>query len=78
MVFPRTQPLQAASIYTQQANVQQTGGIDISNILSLIMPLLMVSMMIKTATNMGKPKQAKTFETKNTVTQSKRHPQPDR
>ena len=49
MVFPRTQPLQAASIYTQQANVQQTGGIDISNILSLIMPLLMVSMMIKTA-----------------------------
>ena len=37
MVFPNAQALQAASIYTQQATVQQTGGIDISTLMNLML-----------------------------------------
>jgi hypothetical protein len=47
MVFPRTQPLQAAAIYTQQATVQQTGGIDISTLMNLMLPVMVISMMMK-------------------------------
>ena len=47
MVFPRTQPLQAASIYTQQTTAQQTGGIDISTLLNLMLPAMVIGMMVK-------------------------------
>ena len=47
MVFPRTQPLQAAAIYTQQATVQQTGGIDISTLMNLMLPVMVIGMMMK-------------------------------
>ena len=79
MFFPRAQPLQAASIYTQPTTAQQTGGIDISTLMNLMLPAMVIGMMMKMlGTSLGKKKQVKAAESKNTLTQSKRHPQPDR
>jgi len=47
MSFPRTRPQQTASINTLQAGVQQTSGIDISTLLNLMVPAMMVAMMTK-------------------------------
>jgi hypothetical protein len=42
MFFPRAQPLQAASIYTQPTTAQQTGGIDISTLMNLMLPVMVI------------------------------------
>ena len=58
MFFPRTQALQAASIYTQQATAQQTGGIDISTLMNLMLAAMVVGMMAKMmGSSLGKKKQ---------------------
>lgn len=46
MTFPRTRPQQATSISFQQTTSQQT-GLDISSLLNLMVPMMMVVMMMK-------------------------------
>ena len=60
MFFSRTQALQAASIYTQQATDQQTGGIDISTMMKMM------------GSSLGKKKQVEATESKRTNSQSKK------
>jgi hypothetical protein len=70
--FPRTQPLQAATIYTQQATAQQTGGIDISTLMNLMLPAMVIGMMMKMmGSSLGKKKQV-TPTTENPTTQPKK------
>ena len=58
MFFPRTQPLQAAAIYTQQATAQQTSGLDISTLMNLMLPVMVIGMMMKMMSGtVGKKKQ---------------------
>ena len=72
MFFPRTQPLQAAAIYTQQAIVQQTGGIDISTLMNLMLPAMVIGMMMKImGSSLGKKKQA-TLATENPTSKTKK------
>jgi len=69
----RTQALQAASIYTQQATTQQTGGIDISTLMNLMLPAMVIGMMMKMmGSSLGKKKQVKAAESKNTNTRAKK------
>ena len=73
MVFPRTQTLQAASIYTQQATNQQTGGIDISTLMNWMLPAMVVGMMMKMMSGtVGKKKQVKAAENKSVNSQTNR------
>jgi hypothetical protein len=72
MSFPRTQPLQAASIYTQQATTQQTDGIDISTLMSWMLPAMVIGMMMKMmGSSVGKKKQV-TPATENPTSQPKK------
>ena len=72
MVFPRTQPLQAAPIYTQQATTQQIGGIDISTLMNLMLPAMIIGMMTKMMSGtLSKKKGAKTATTESTSSRSK-------
>ena len=72
MTFPRTQLLQAASIYTQ-ATTQQTGGIDISTFMNLMLPAMVIGMMAKMmSSTSGKKKQVKAAETKNANPRAKK------
>jgi len=58
MFFSRAQPLQAASIYTQQATAQQTSGLDISTLMNLMLPVMVIGMMMKMMSGtVGKKKQ---------------------
>jgi hypothetical protein len=52
MSFPRTRPQQAASINSLQTGVQQTNGVDISTLLNLLVPVMMVAMMTKMMSGM--------------------------
>ena len=73
MVFPRAQALQAASIYTQQATTQQTGGIDISIFMNLMLPAMVMGMMAKMMSGtLGKKKQVKATTTEITTSRSKK------
>ena len=73
MFFPRAQPLQAASIYTQPTTAQQTGGIDISTLMNLMLPVMVIGMMMKMmGSSLGKKKQVKVTESKRTNSQSKK------
>jgi hypothetical protein len=73
MVFPRTQPLQAASIYTQQTTTQQTGGLDISTLMNLMLPVMVIGMMMKMmGSSLGKKKQVKTAESKSANSRAKK------
>ena len=73
MVFPRTQPLQAASIYTQQTTAQQTGGIDIPILMNLMLPAMVIGMMAKIMSGtLGKKKQVKAAMTEGTNSSSKK------
>jgi hypothetical protein len=73
MVFPRTKPQQAASIYTQQATAQQTTGIDISTLMNLMLPAMVIGMMAKMMSGtMGKKKQVKAGTTESANSQSKK------
>jgi hypothetical protein len=66
MFFPRAQPLQAASIYTQPTTAQQTGGIDISTLMNLMLPVMVIGMMTKMmGSSLGKKKQMKATEIKS-------------
>jgi hypothetical protein len=66
MSFPRTQPLQAGSIYTRQATSQQTGGIDISTLMNWMLPVMVIGMMMKMmGSSLGKKKQMKATEIKS-------------
>jgi hypothetical protein len=60
MFFSRTQALQAASIYTQQATDQQTGGIDISTMMKMM------------GSSLGKKKQVKAAESKSANPRAKK------
>jgi hypothetical protein len=72
MFFPRAQPLQAASIYTQQATAQQTSGLDISTLMNLMLPVMVIGMMMKMMSGtMGKKKQV-TPTTENPTSQPKK------
>ena len=72
MAFPRTQPLQAASVYTQQATAQQTGGIDISTLMNFLLPAMVIGMMAKMmSSTLGKKKQVKVATTESTTSRSK-------
>jgi hypothetical protein len=72
MIFPRAQALQAASIYTQQATAQQTGGIDISNIMNIMLPAMVIGMMMKMmGSSLGKKKQV-TLAAENPTSQPKK------
>jgi len=46
MNFPRTRPQQSASISAQQT-AQQTGGIDVSSIMNLMLPVMIIGTMGK-------------------------------
>ena len=73
MSFPRTQALQAASIYTQQATAQQTGGIDISTLMNLMLPAMVIGMMMKImGSSLSKKKQVKAVESKSASPRSKK------
>ena len=73
MVFPRTQPLQAASIYTQQATVQQIGVIDISILMNLMLPVMVIGMMVKMmGSSLGKKKEVKAAESKSANPRAKK------
>ena len=72
MAFPRTPPLQAASIYTQQTS-QQTGGIDISTLMNLMLPAMVMGMMAKMMSGtLGKKKEVKAAESKSANSQPKK------
>jgi hypothetical protein len=47
MVFPRTRPQQSSYLYSQQTTAQQTSGIDISSLMTMMKPAMMVGMMGK-------------------------------
>jgi hypothetical protein len=73
MIFPRTQALQAASIYTQQATTQQTDGIDISTLMNLMLPVMVIGMMMKMmGSSLGKKKQVKSVESKSANPRAKK------
>ena len=73
MIFPRTQPLQAASIYTQQVTAQQTGSLDVSTLMNFLLPAMVIGMMVKMmGSSLGKKKQVKVTESKRTNSQSKK------
>ena len=72
MIFPRAQVLQSASIYTQQATAQQTGGIDISTLMNWMLPVMVIGMMMKMmGSSLGKKKQV-TPTTENPTSQPKK------
>jgi len=60
MRFPIIRSQLIGSISALQSTSQQAGGIDMSNILSLIMPVMIVGMMTKMTANLGRSKQVKT------------------
>jgi len=73
MIFPRAQALQAASIYTQQATAQQTGGINISTLMNLMLPAMVIGMMVKMmGSSLGKKKEVKAEESKSANTRAKK------
>ena len=58
MHFPRTRPQQSVSISAQQAD-QQTGGIDVSSILNLMLPVMIIGAMGKMMSGaLGKRKES--------------------
>lgn len=73
MTFPRTRPQQAASIHAQQMAAQQTGGIDISSLMNLMIPAMIIGMMGKMMSGaMGKPKQVKAAKGETATSQAKK------
>ena len=73
MFFPKAQALQAASIYAQQATVQQTGGLDISTLMNLMLPVMVMGMMMKMmGSSVGKKKQVKAAESKSANSRAKK------
>lgn len=70
MTFPR--PMQSTSMYAQQTTTQQT-GIDISSLLNLMMPVMIVGMMGKMMSGMmGTSKQLETADSKSTSSRAKK------
>ena len=70
--FSKNTTLQAASIYNQQTTAQQTNGLDISNIMNLMLPAMVVGMMMKMmGSSLGKKKQV-TPATENPTSQPKK------
>ena len=67
MNFQRVQPQQATSIYAQQTTSQQTSGIDISGLINLMMPVMIVGMMMKMMAGMMSTGKAKKFEPAKSV-----------
>jgi large-conductance mechanosensitive channel len=73
MKFSITRPLQATSLLTQQTTTQQTTGIDISTIMNLLLPAMVVGMMAKMiSVTPNKNKQVKSPATEITTSQSKK------
>ncbi len=75
MTFPRTQPQQAASMYGLQTAPQQT-GINITDILNTMLPMMIIVMMMGT---MGKAmggvsgtKQLEAAESESTSSRAKK------
>ena len=77
MILPRTKPLQATLLLTQQTTAQQTTGIDISAVLNLMLPAMLVGMMVKMiSVTPNKKKQVELPATERTTSQSRRKPHP--
>jgi hypothetical protein len=73
MTFPRTRPQQSTSISAQQTTIQQTGGIDISTLINLMLPAMMIGMIGKMMSGMmGKPKPVKAKESETTNPKTKK------
>ena len=73
MTFPRTRPQQATSIYAQQTTAQQTGGIDISSLMNLMLPVMIIAMMGKMMSGMvDRPKQVKSSESETANQKAKK------
>ena len=63
MTFPRTRPMQSALMGVQQTTARQTGGIDISSLMNLMLPVMIIGMMGKMMSGMmGSSKQLETAE----------------
>jgi hypothetical protein len=70
MVFPKIQSQQATSISGQQTTSQQTSGIDISGLINLMMPIMIVGMMMKMMSGMvSTPKRVKAAKAETTPQQ---------
>ena len=70
MNFQRVQPQQTTSIYAQQTTSQQTSGIDISGLINLMMPVMIVGMMMKMMSGMvSTPKRVKAAKAETTPQQ---------
>ena len=73
MKFLITRPLQATSLLTQQTTTQQTTGIDISTVLNLMLPAMVIGMMAKMiSVTPNKNKQIKSPATESTTSQPKK------
>jgi large-conductance mechanosensitive channel len=73
MILPRTKPLQATLLLTQQTTAQQTTGIDISAVLNLMLPAMLVGMMVKMiSVTPNKNKQVKSPATEGITSQPKK------
>ena len=70
--FPKIQSQQATSISAQQTTSQQTSGIDISNIINLMLPVMIIGMMMRAmASMMSTPKHIKVATTESINPQAK-------
>jgi hypothetical protein len=72
MVFPRAQALQAAAIYTQQTTARQTGSLDVSTLMNLMLPVMVIGMMVKMMSGTTTKKKQVTLATENPTSQPKK------
>jgi hypothetical protein len=71
--FPITRPLQTTSLLTQQTTAQQTTGIDISTLMNLLLPAMVVGMAARAISiTTVKNKQVKSPATESTTSQPKK------
>jgi hypothetical protein len=73
MILPRTKPLQANSVLAQQTTTQQTAGIDISNLMNLMLPAMVIGMMAKMiSATPNKKKQVQSPSLESTTSRAKK------
>jgi hypothetical protein len=72
LILPRTKPLQASSILVQQTTAQQTNGIDISTLMNLMLPAMVVGMMAKMISVTTAKKKQMTPATENLTSHPKK------
>jgi hypothetical protein len=73
MILPRTKPLQATSILAQQTTAQPTTGIDISTVMNLMLPVMVIGMMVKMiSVTSNKKKQVQSPSLESTISHAKK------